>query len=213
MQVVGLLSQFHQSVLSMALINMCDSEGHVGQEMRQQYNAWKRLTDETVINPWHDMHQFTLYLPHPDQTYEGITLEEGLTRGYNIEVQPVKDRSELIYDIFPGGHFVAVLKQSLVDGGFTIAATGVFVRALAILSLDVIIDPDKEEYQSIVIKHPIIRDYPPDWEAKLRAFLKGETPEGELTPVVRYVDCALNQDYRTPAWKDIYSGSSGLLSL
>lgn len=213
MQALGILSQFHQSVLNMALINICDSESHVGQEMRQQYNAWKQLTGETIINPWHDIHKFTIFLPHPDQAYEGITLEEGLTRGYNVEVEPVKDRSELVYDIFPGGHFVAVLKQSSVDGDYAIAATGVFVRALAILSLDIIIDPDKGEYQPIAIRHPIIRDYPQDWEAKLRSFLKGEIQEGDLPPVVRYVDRALNQDYRAPAWQDIYSNSSNSLGL
>ena len=210
MLALGILSNFHQSVLNMALIHMCDGEGHVGQEMRRQYNDWKQITGETVLNPWSDIHQFTIFLPHPDQEYEGISLEEGLTRGYNVEVEPVKDRSELVYDIFPGGHFVTVLKQSQVDGDFTIAATGVFVRNLAILSLDVIIDPDKGEYQPIAIKHPIVRDYPQDWETKLRSFLKGDIREGDLPPVVRYVDRALNQDYRTPAWRDIYSGASSI---
>lgn len=210
-QIVGILSKFHQSVLNMALINICDSESHVGQEMRRQYNAWKQLTDETTLNPWRDIHQFTIFLPHPDQTYEDMTLDEGLTRGYNIEVKPVKDRSELVYDIFPGGHFVIVLKQSGVDEDFKIAATGVFVRDLAILSLDAIVDPDKEEFQAIAIKHPIIRDYPSDWESKLRAFLKGEIPKGDLPPIVKYVDRALNDSYRTPTWKDVYADFSGLL--
>ncbi len=213
MQALGILSRFHQSVLNMALVNICDSESHVGQEMRRQYNAWKYTTGEAVINPWHDIHQFTIFLPHPDQAYEGITLEEGLTRGYNIEVNPVDDRSQLVYDIFSGGHFVAVLKQSIVGGNYAIAATGVFVRSLAILSLDVIIDPDKGEYQPVVVKHPIIRDYPQNWEDQLRSFLKGEQPEGELSPVVRYVDSALNQDYRTPGWKDIYSDPGSFVSL
>ncbi len=204
MRALGILSHFHQSVLNMALINMCDSESQAGLEMRQQYNAWKQFTDEAVINPWHDIHQFKIFLPHPNQDYEGITLEEGLTKGYNIEVEVVRDRSELVYDIFPGGHFVAVFKQSQVDGDFTIAATGVFVRPLAILSLDVIIDLAQEEYQSIAIKHPIIRDYPQDWEAQLKSFLKGETPGGDLSPVVKYVDRALNESYRRPAWRDVY---------
>ena len=203
MQVLGILSNFHQSVLNMALINMCDSESHVGQEMRQQYNAWKQLTDETVINPWHDIHQFKIFLPHPHQDYEGLTLEEGLTRGYNVEVEPVKDKTELLYDIFQGGHFVAVFKQNYVDGDFAIAATGVFVRPLAILSLDLIIDLDQQESQPIAIKHPIIRDYPQDWEAQLKSFLRGETPQGDLPPVVKHVDRALNQSYRTPDWRDI----------
>ncbi len=58
-------------------------------------------------------------------------------------------------------------------------------------------------YQPIAIVHPIVRDYPPDWEAKLRAFLKGEISEGDLPPVVRYVDRALNQNYRTQTWQDV----------
>lgn len=213
MQALGILSRFHQHVLTMALVNMCDRGSPVGEEMHQKYKAWKQLTDETVLNPWHDTHQFTIFLPHLDQSYEGITLEEGLTRGFNVEVKPVEDRSELVYDLFPGGHLVVVLKQSVVDGNFAIAATGVFVRPLALLTLDVIIDPDKGEYQQIVIKHPIIRDYPQNWETQLRSFLKGETPEEELTPVARYVDSTLNQDYRTPRWQDIYSVPSNLISL
>ncbi|MEM9538235.1 MAG: hypothetical protein AAGA60_01850 [Cyanobacteria bacterium P01_E01_bin.42] len=210
-QVVGIFTKFQQSVLNMALINICDSESRVGLEMRRQYNAWKQLTEETALDPWHDIHQFTIFLPHPDQAYEDITLGEGLTLGYNIEVQPVKDRSELVYNIFPGGHFVVILKQSSVDADFTIAATGIFVRPLATLSLDAIVDPNKAEYQAIAIKHPIIRDYPSDWETKMRAFLKGELPQGELPPVIRYVDRALNEYYRTPTWKDVYADSSGLL--
>ncbi|NES73924.1 MAG: hypothetical protein F6K24_56450, partial [Okeania sp. SIO2D1] len=175
MQVLGTFSKFEQCVFNMALINICDSESYVGQEMHKQYRDWKQSTNETVYNPWLDLHQFTIYLPHPDQEYEDVTLEEGLTKGYNVEVQPVKDPSELIYDMPEGGHFVTVLKQRRVNGNFVIAAIGIFVRSLALLSLDVIIDPDQGEYQSLVIKHPIIRDYPQDWETRLRRFLQGET--------------------------------------
>ncbi|MEO0406715.1 MAG: hypothetical protein AAF289_05130, partial [Cyanobacteria bacterium P01_A01_bin.135] len=133
---VGLFSKFDQCVLNMALIHLCNTESHVGQEMRRQYNDWK---DGPVHNPWLDIHQFTIYIPHPDQDYEGITLEDGLTQGYNVEVEPVKDPSSLIYNIPQGGHFVVVLKQKQVDGDFAIAATGIFVRSLAALSLDVVI--------------------------------------------------------------------------
>ena len=213
MQVLAPFSQFEQCVLNMALIHICDSESYVGQEMRQQYNAWKQLTDEVVDNPWLDVHQFTIYLPHPDQEYEDVTLAEGLTKGYNVEVEPVKDRSKLVYDIYPGGHFVVVLKQSRVNGDFAIAATGIFVRSLGILSLDAIVDLDQGEYQPLVIKHPIIRDYPQDWETKLRAFLNGETTWDELPSVVRYVDRKLNQDYRSPDWKEVYLAASGLSGL
>ncbi|MEO1350862.1 MAG: hypothetical protein AAFW84_18970 [Cyanobacteria bacterium J06635_15] len=208
MQFLATLSKFEQCVLNMALINICDSESYVGQEMRQKYNAWKALTDETVHNPWLDTHQFTIYLPHPDQAYEDVTLEEGLTKGYNVEVDPVKDPSELIYNVPRGGHFVAVLKQRQVNGDFAIAATGIFVRSLGILSLDVIVDMDKEEYQSLVVKHPIIRDYPQDWESKLRLFLKEEISGEALPRVVGYVDRGLNQDYRPPAWGEVYLAAS-----
>ncbi|MBE7383013.1 MAG: hypothetical protein F6J95_016560 [Leptolyngbya sp. SIO1E4] len=213
MQVLGILSRFEQCVLNMALINICDSESYVGQEMRRHYNAWKQLTDEVVHNPWLDLHQFTIYLPHPDQAYEGITLGEGLTRGYNVEVEPIKDRSELIYTIPSGGHFVAVLRQSQVNGDFEIAATGIFVRSLGILSLDVIVDLNQGEYQPLVVKHPIIRDYPSDWETKLRQFLTGEMRGEELPRVVGHVDRSLNQDYRTPSWNEVYLAGSGLVDL
>nr|AFM92587.1 hypothetical protein [Acaryochloris sp. HICR111A] len=212
MQIVGaLFNKFEQCVLNMALINICDSEGHVGQEMRRHYNDWKQLTNETVSNPWLDIHQFTIYVPHPDQTYEDITLEAGLTQGYNVEVEPVKDRSELVYDIPEGGHFVVVLKQKEVNGGFAIAATGIFVRSLGIISLDVIVDLTQEETQPLVIKHPIIRDYPQDWETKLRLFLKGEMNGEELPRVVGYVDRGLNQDYRPPSWSEVYLAASDFI--
>lgn len=203
MQVLGAFSKFEQCVLNMALINICNSESYIGQEMRQQYNAWKQTTDETVYNPWLDVHQFTIYLPHPDQEYEDITLAEGLTKGYNVEVKPVEEPNELVYQIPEGGHFVVVLKQSRVNGNFAIAATGIFVRFLGLLSLDVIIDPDRGEYQSLIVKHPIIKDYPQDWETKLRMFLRGEIRAEELPRVVEYVDRNFNQDYRPPFWDEI----------
>ncbi|MEO1671340.1 MAG: hypothetical protein AAFR77_11230 [Cyanobacteria bacterium J06631_2] len=208
MQVLATFSKFEQCVLNMSLINICNSESYVGQQMRQQYNAWKQETNETVHNPWLDLHQFTIYLPHPNQEYEDVTLEEGLSKGYNIEVKPVKDPSKLVYNIPEGGHFVVVLKQNRVNGNFAIAATGVFVRSLGIISLDVIIDPDEGEYQSLVVKHPIIRDYPQDWETKLKMFLQGEIRDEELPRVVGYVDRSLNRDYRSPSWSDVYLAAS-----
>lgn len=208
MQVLATFSKFEQCVLNMSLINICNSESYVGQQMRQQYNAWKQETNETVHNPWLDLHQFTIYLPHPDQEYEDVTLEAGLSKGYNIEVKPVKDPSQLVYNIPEGGHFVVVLKQNRVNGDFAIAATGIFVRSLGIISLDVIIDPDEGEYQSLVVKHPIIRDYPQDWETKLKMFLQGEIRNEELPRVVGYVDRSLNRDYRSPSWSDVYLAAS-----
>lgn len=208
MQVLGAFNKFEQCVLNMSLINICDSESYIGQEMRRRYNDWKQATEETVYNPWLDVHQFTIYLPHPDQEYEDITLEAGLSEGYNVEVQPVKEPSELVYNIPEGGHFVIVLKQNRVNGNFAIAATGIFVRSLGILSLDVIIDPDQGEYQSLVVKHPIIREYPQDWETKLKMYLQGEIREEELPRIVGYVDRSLNRDYRSPSWNDVYLAAS-----
>jgi hypothetical protein len=208
MQVLGAFSKFEQCVLNMALINICDRQSHVGNQMRQQYNAWKQATEETVYNPWLALHQFTIYLPHPDQEYEDVTLEEGLTKGYNVEVEPIKDLSKLVYNVPEGGHFVVVMKQKRVYGDFAIAATGIFVRSLGILTLDIIIDLEREEYQSLIIKHPIIRDYPQDWETKLTMFLKGEIKEEKLPRVVGYVDRGLNRDYRPPSWNEVYLATS-----
>jgi hypothetical protein len=212
MQVLGTFSRFEQCVLNMALINICDRESYVGQQMRRQYNVWKQSTNETVVNPWLDLHQFTIYLPHFDQEYEDVTLDQGLTEGYNVVVQPVKP-SELVYNIPQGGHFVVVLKQGRVNGDFAIAATGIFVRALGILSLDVIVDPELGQYQSLVIKHPIIRDYPQNWQTKLTMFLKREIKQEELPRIVGYVDRGLNQDYRPPSWNQIYLTASGFAGL
>lgn len=213
MQIVGLLSKFDQCALNMALIHLCNSESHVGQEMRRQYNAWKQDSDDPVFNPWLDIHQFTIYIPHPDQEYEDVTLEAGLTEGYNVEVEPVQDPSRLIYNIPQGGHFVAVLKQKQVDGDFAIAATGIFVRSLALLSLDVVVDMAQGETQPIVVKHPIIRDYPQDWETKLRLFLQREINDEALPRLVGHVDRSLNRDYRSPRWTEVYQAGDGLLTL
>ena len=212
MQVLGAINKFEQCVLNISLINICNQESHVGQEMRQQYNQWKGETDETVYTPWLDTHQFTIYLPHPNQEYENITLEAGLTKGYNVEVQPVKNPSQLPYKIPRGAHFVVVMRQKKLDSDFEIAGTGIFIHPLAILSLDLIIDPDLGEYQSITIKHPIIRDYPEGWEDKLNLFLAGEIPGEELPQIVRYVDQAFNQDYRQPSWHNIYLAATGFAS-
>ena len=209
MQVLGAINKFEQCVLNISVINICNQESHVGQEMRQQYNQWKGQRDETVYNPWLDLHQFTIYLPHPDQEYEGITLESGLTQGYNVEVKPVINSSQLPYRLPRGAHFVVVMRQKKLDSDFEIAGTGIFIHPLAVLSLDLIIDPDLGEYQSITIKHPIIRDYPEGWEDKVNLFLGGEIPSEELPQIVRYVDQAFNQDYRQPSWHNIYLAATG----
>lgn len=209
MQVLGALNKFEQCVLNISLINICNQESYVGQQMRQHYNQWKEETDETIYTPWLDTHQFTIYVPHPDQEYEGITLESGLTQGYNVEVKPVINLSQLPYRIPRGAHFVVVMRQKKLDSEFEIAGTGIFIRPLGVLSLDLVIDAQEEEYQSLTIQHPIIRDYPEGWQEKLNLFLQGEIDNEELPQVVRYVDQVFNQDYRPPAWHDIYLAATG----
>lgn len=196
-------TQFDQQVLNISLINICDGESHVGKEMRKRYNAWKDEADEPTQNPWLDLHQLTIYVPHPEQLYEQITLEEGLTKGYNIEVNHVEDKSQLPYKIPTGGHFVVVMKQKGIDDDFGIAATGIFIRPLAVLYLDIIVDLEKPEYQPIAVKHPIIRDYPIGWEEKLKQFINQEIKGEDLPNLVQYVDRSFNRDYRSPSWDEV----------
>lgn len=198
-------SRFDQCVVNMSLINMCDQESYVGQELVRQYG------EEAIVSPWSRLNQFTIFVPHPDQEYEGITLEDGLNYGYNVEVQTVEDKSYIPYNIPAGGHFVVVLKQAKVGGDFKIAATGVFIRPLGVLSLDLIVDEIGEEYQPIVIKHPIIREYPGDWQDKLSSFIKGDIDCFDLPNLVNYVDRSHNQDYRPPSWHEVYLSSKGFV--
>lgn len=202
-------TKFDQYVLTLALIHLCDRESETGKEMRGFYNAWRSESDEDITDPWRYLHQLIIAVPHPEQEFEGWSLAEGLTRGYNIEAKPVSDSSELPYKIPAGGHFVIVTKQKSVNGPFQVAATGIFVRPLGVLNLDIIVDPDKSEYQSIIIKHPIIRNYPDGWEQKLRSFLQGEISSDELPAVVNYVDQAANRDYHPPGWNELYLTASG----
>ena len=199
-------SKFDQCVLNMSLINLCNQKSHVGKEMLNIYQAWKEETSEAIENPWRDLHQFNIFVPHPKQEYENITLAGGLTKGYNVEVEPVKDKSQIpdTYDIPSGGHFVVVLKQKGLDLDFKIAATGIFIRPLAVLSLDIIIDAELGEYNPLLLQHPIIRDYPEGWERKLQMFLNREISSEDLPNLVRYVDQTFNQDYHPPSWDDLY---------
>jgi hypothetical protein len=210
MQVLG-VTKFDQCVINMSLINLCNQESYVGTEMRKLYNAWKDETDEPVNNPWMEPHWFTIHVPHPDQQYENISLEEGLTRGYNIEVKPLPEKSKVPYALPSGGHFVVVLKQKGLDAGFGVAATGIFVRPLGVLSLDIVVDPDKPEYQPLVVKHPVIRDYPDGWDKKLKLFINQDLRGEDLPNVVAHVDQSLNQDYRPPAWNEVFLSVNGFV--
>lgn len=200
------MNRFDQCVLNVGLINLCNQTSYVGQSVRRHYSE----SDEDLSDdPWRRLHQITLHIPHPDQQYDEITLEAGLTRGYNIEVKPVADPSQIPYKIPEGGQFVVVMKQKKLDDGFAIFATGIFVRPLALLSLDVIIDITVPEYQSIAVKHPVIRDYPSDWENKLNQFLNQTIPYEALPNLAGYVDQTLNPDYRPPSWDEVHLAAKG----
>jgi hypothetical protein len=208
MEILG-ATKFDQCAISISLINMCNQQSYLGQEMRKLYNSWKEETGEAVNNPWLDLHQFTIYVPHPNQKYENMTLEEGLTKGYNVEVNRVEDKSQVPYDIPQGGHFVVIFKQKGLDSDFRIAATGMFIRPLAVLSLDIIVDWDAPEYQPLVIKHPVIRDYPEGWEQKASMFINKEIKFDDLPNIVGHVDQTMNQDYRQPSWNEVFLSAKG----
>lgn len=208
MEILG-ATRFDQCVLNISLINMCNQQSYVGKEMVKRYNSWKEEIAETVNDPWLDLHQFTIYVPHPQQEYENVTLEEGLTRGYNIEVKPVEQRGQVPYKIPQGGHFVVIFKQKGLEDSFGIAATGIFIRPLGVLSLDIIVDLEQAKYQPLLIKHPVIRDYPSGWEQKLQMFITGEIRGEDLPNLVGHVDQSLNRDYRPPSWNEVYLSASG----
>jgi hypothetical protein len=192
----------------MGLITLCNQESYVGQSIRRLNNLWDD-DDQPTGDPWRRLHQATLHIPHPAQQYDDITLEAGLTQGYNIEVKTVANPSQIPYKMPEGGQFVVVMKQTGLDAGYAIAATGIFIRPLALLSLDLIMDMTTAEYQSIVVKHPVIRDYPPNWQDKLHQFLDHTIPYEALPNLVRYVDRTLNPDYRPPTWDEVYLSANG----
>ncbi len=200
------LPRFEQYVLNMALVHLCDREGHVGQLMRYSSATDAAETDQSgadASSPEAGLHQITIYLPHPEQQYEGLSLEAGLTQGYNIEIDPIRDRSRIPYVIPRGAQFVRVLRQKGLDAGFGLAAIGLFIRPLALLKLDLVVDAEQAEYQAIAVRHPVIRDYPSDWEQKLNLFLQQEIPLQALPNLAGYVDRAVNSDYTPPNWVQI----------
>lgn len=206
MQTLFSLSQFDQCVFNISLINLCNQTSYVGQTIRRQHYGQDEA--EPTFDPWRTLHQLTIHIPHPDQQYEGIRLEAGLTQGYNIEAI-ITDHSRVPYTIPEGGQFVVILKQKGLDAGFELAATGIFVRPLALLRLDWILDRLKPEYESIIVKHPVIRNYPSGWEAQLNQFLAQERRYEALPNLVQYVDQTLNQDYRPPSWSEVRLAAQG----
>jgi hypothetical protein len=205
------LNRFDQCVLNMGLINLCDRDNSIGQEMRRLHNSWE--DGEPTADPWRSLHQITIYIPHPDQQYEGVTLEGLLTQGYNIELKAVATPSKIPYKIPEGGQFVVVMKQKVVNAGFAIAATGIFVRPLALMRLEIITDLTTAESESIAVKHPVIRDYPSGWEDKLNLYLDSTIPYEALPNLVGYVDRTFNPDYRPPSWNEVHLAAIGLAGI
>lgn len=202
-------SQFDQCVMTMALIHLCNQQGSVGQEIRKLYQDWSEESNEPLNFARCHRHQFQIYVPHPDQQYDGLTLDTGLTQGFNIEVKRVEAHSQIPYAIPNGGQFVVVFKQRGLNSDFAIAATGIFVRPLAVLSLDIIVDAEKSDFQAIVIRHPIIRDYPSNWKKQLRLWINQEITFEALPNLAGYVDQALNSDYRPPSWQEVRLAAHG----
>lgn len=205
---LGTIRQFDQCVLNMGLIHLCNQASYVGQEIRRQQTPWAD-EDEPTGDPWRRLHQITLRIPHPDQQYEGIILEAGLSQGYNLEVKAVADPSQIPYNLPEGGQFVVVMKQTGLDAGFALFATGIFIRPLALLRLDLITDITTADCETIVVKHPILRDYPTDWQAQLQQFLSHTRAYDALSNLVGYVDQTVNTDYRPPSWDAVHLAAKG----
>ncbi|HEY9615195.1 MAG TPA: hypothetical protein V6C64_00035 [Microcoleaceae cyanobacterium] len=206
MRILG-SSQFDQCVLNISLINLCNQDSYVGQQLHQLYNLDD--ADSSTRNPWFIPHWFSIYVPHPDQEFDGITLAQGLTKGYNVEAKRIDAPEKVPYYLPRNAHFVAVLKQKGLDQGYALAATGIFIRPLAVLKLDIIDDIDHATYQPVFVKHPIIRDYPSSWEQKLQQYLNQEISSDAVPNIVAYVDRATNRDYRPPAWDEFYLAAHG----
>ncbi|BCU10746.1 hypothetical protein [Microcystis aeruginosa] len=73
-------TRFEQGVINMSLINICDQDGYVGQELGKVYHDYQEENQEAISNPWQDSYQFTIYVPHPDQQYEEMALRELLCK-------------------------------------------------------------------------------------------------------------------------------------
>ncbi|GEA26132.1 hypothetical protein MiAbW_00679 [Microcystis aeruginosa NIES-4325] len=82
-------TRFEQGVINMSLSNMCDQNSYVGQELGKVYHDYQEEHEEAISNPCQDSYQFTIYVPHPNQQEEEISLEAGLSRGYDLEVKAI----------------------------------------------------------------------------------------------------------------------------
>ncbi|NJL56078.1 hypothetical protein HC928_13515, partial [bacterium] len=102
-----------------------------------------------------------------------------------------------------------VLKQKGLDDSFEVKGVGIFVRSMGVLSLDMVLDSEKGEYQPLLVKHPVIRSYPTGWENKLFSYLQRDMRYEDLPNIAGHVDRDLNQDYRPPSWKELYLSATG----
>lgn len=206
MKILG-SSQFDQCVLNMALINLCNQQSYVGEQLLRLYN--RENLDEPSSYFWRTSHWFSIYVPHSDQQFDEISLEQGLTYGYNIEIQRIEYPNQIPYDLPQEAHFVTVLKQKGLNQNYDLAATGIFVRPLAILKLDIIDHLADTTYQPILITHPILRDYPASYRDKLWQYLDRQISSEALPNLVGYVDQALNSDLRSPTWSEVLAAGQG----
>lgn len=80
-------TRFEQGVMS--LLNRCEQNSYVGQELGKVYHDYQEGNEEAIGNSCQDSYQFTIYVPHPNQQEEEISLEEGLSRSYDLEVKAI----------------------------------------------------------------------------------------------------------------------------
>ena len=203
-------SSFDQCVLSMALIHLCNQASYIGQQFQQLCPS---ADNPTSTAHWLTPHWFTIYVPHPDQDFEEITLEYGLNHGYNLEVKPIDNANLVPYNLSKASHFVVVLKQSGVNQAYQLVATGLFIRPLATLKLDLIDVIDQVSYQPILVRHPIIRSYPSRWEQKLWQYLNHDLNFDRLPNIVQAVDQRQNADYRSPSWNELRLMTRGFVGV
>ena len=53
-------TRFEQEVINMSLINRCDQDSYVGQELGKVYHDYQEENEETLGNTWQESYQFTI---------------------------------------------------------------------------------------------------------------------------------------------------------
>lgn len=56
-------TKFDRAVIDLSLIHLCNQESNVGKEMQQRYRDRQEASAEAVLNPWFDLHWFTIAFP------------------------------------------------------------------------------------------------------------------------------------------------------